>query len=139
MKSPAMHIITFSVLFVGIATAFNDDLCTQYGDMVPVPGIDGSDFCSTAGLTAPNSEKCLLLDFAGKSFTQGLGNTIGRLACRAAEQVPIPSHTTTGKGNLLHVLLQAMANSAFSKGPDALLYCFDALCCGTSACTSACT
>lgn len=43
------------------------------------------------------TEKCLLLDMAGNSFTRGLGNTIGALACRAAQQVPIATATLDGK------------------------------------------
>jgi hypothetical protein len=84
-------------LIIGTTAALDKDMCEKYGDMVPIPGIDGTDLCSTARLTENNIEKCLLLDMAGNSFTRGLGNTIGALACRAASQVPIATATLDGK------------------------------------------
>lgn len=97
--------ITFIVIISAFrfAAAFNDDLCTQYGELVPIPGIDGVDFCQTAKLTAGNMEKCLLLDMAGQAFTGrkdlgvSLGNSVGALACKAAQQVPIATNSIDGK------------------------------------------
>lgn len=69
-------------------------------DMAPFQcGLNGQNFCETAGLTEQAFEKCFLLDSAGKAFThtQGLGNAVGVLACRAAHQIPVATHTVNGK------------------------------------------
>lgn len=100
--SAAITVIASCIaLYLNGAAAFNEDMCAQYGEYVPIPGVDGSAFCETAQLTAQNMEKCLLLDMAGRSFTGDLGitvgNSIGALACKAAEQVPIPANKVDGK------------------------------------------
>lgn len=89
-------------LVVGLVSAFTEDLCAKYGEMVAIPGIDGTDFCQTAQLMDQNMEKCLLLDMAGLAFTRDqmgitLSNTVGALACKAAQQRPIPANRVDGK------------------------------------------
>jgi hypothetical protein len=107
MVCPDRRLASFTYIVItlafGLAAAFNDDLCAQYGELVPMPGIDGADFCQTAKLTAGNMEKCLLLDMAGQAFTGrqdlgvSLGNSVGALACKAAQQVPIATNSIDGK------------------------------------------
>lgn len=89
-------------LVVVLVSAFTEDLCAKYGEMVVIPGIDGTDFCKTAQLMDQNMEKCLLLDMAGLAFTRDkmgitLSNTVGALACKAAQQTPIPVNRVDGK------------------------------------------
>lgn len=87
----------FAYFSVTVTMAAVEDVCIRYGDTVAIPGLDARNFCQTAGLNVPNIEKCILLDFAGKSFTRTLGDSIGMLACRAAHQLPPILYAVDGK------------------------------------------
>lgn len=93
--------LTVALVFA-LVSAQLEDLCDKYGELVAIPGIDGTDFCKTAKLMDQNMEKCMLLDMAGVAFTRDrmgvtVGNTVGVLACKAAQQTPIPANRVDGK------------------------------------------